>query len=542
MPKLERCPRCGSEWQPTIALNGAPSEFWMECSNPKCNAYLNTYVPQAHQFLFHTDAHRFTGNFGGYGSGKTLTSREEVIKHLLITPNGNTLIGANVQSQYEQTLKRELEADIPRAFVKRVNTQKAYIDLINGHRIMYRPFDDPDKIRSYNLTMFVIVEASEVKKASFTQLKTRLRNMKGAIQARDPETGELLWKTAKNGVKIPVIAHDWRRGIIESNPDAGWIRDEVLLASDKIYKHGEVYDTFDQLEAQKDPYISTHVTSTSANEYLPEDFIAMNTKNKPAWWVQRYIYGSFMYAEGAVYPSAPKCVEEPIDIPRKWKRMIAFDYGLSDDAVFIFAAIDEENSLVHIYKEVRVNDRNIEELARIYHNETRDIPSGGLVTAPIIDPKSGPKRDYEKRSLSDHFLDYGIAFKPGFINVDARIFRLNTYFESGRLKIFSTCVDLIRELRDYKFRADESMHSGFTGKPEDKNNHGINALEWIAMELPADPKNLVYGVYDKMGRDLTKEQLEENPAYWALRDEEDDYIDTSEENAYNIVTQNYSFF
>lgn len=511
----------------------------MECSNPKCNTYLNTYIPQAHQFEFHKDAHRFTGNFGGYGSGKTLTSREEVLKHILITPNGNTLIGANVQSQYEQTLKRELEADIPRAFVRRVNTQKAYMDLINGHRVIYRPFDDPNKLRSYNLTQFVIVEASEVKHDSYTQLKTRLRNLAGAVQKVD-ENGDPVFKTAKNGVKIPVLEHDWRRGIIESNPDAGWIRDDVLLVSDKIYRHGDIFDVYDQLEAEKDKYVSTHVTSTSANEYLPEDFIEMNTKNKPAWWVQRYIYGSFLYAEGVVYPSAPAAVVEPFDIPKDWKRFIAFDYGLSDDAVFVFAAVDEKNAVVYIYKEVRVNDRNIEELAKIYHLETADIPSGGLVTSPIIDPKSGPKRDYEKKSLADHFLDFGIAFKPGYINVDARIFRLNTYLESGKLKIFSSCVGLNRELREYKFKADESQSSGFTGKPEDKNNHGINALEWITMELPADPKDLVYGIYDKMGRDLTKERTESDPRFWALTDTDEEY--SQHENPFDMVDFEYSYF
>lgn len=250
MSILERCPRCGSEWKMTPALSGAPSEFWRRCSNSKCNTYLNTYIPQEHQYAFHTDPHRFTGNFGGFGSGKTLTSREEIIKHILITPNGNTLIGANVQSQYEQTLKRELEADIPKAFVKRVNAQKAYMDLINGHRVIYRPFDDPDKLRSYNLTQFVIVEASEVKQASFTQLKTRLRNMAGTVPLLD-ENGEPVYKIAKNGVKIPIPAHDWRRGIIESNPDAGWIRDDVLLVSDEIYKHGEIHDFYSQIEAQR---------------------------------------------------------------------------------------------------------------------------------------------------------------------------------------------------------------------------------------------------------------------------------------------------
>ena len=117
-------------------MNGGPSEFWKVCSNPSCNTYLNTYVPQEHQFSFHSDAHTFTGNFGGYGSGKTLTSREEIYKHIFITPHGTTLIGANVGSQYEQTIKREIEGDLPRAFIKRINTQKSYMDLINDHRVM----------------------------------------------------------------------------------------------------------------------------------------------------------------------------------------------------------------------------------------------------------------------------------------------------------------------------------------------------------------------------------------------------------------------
>ena len=111
-----------------------------------------------------------------------------------------------------------------------------------------------------------------------------------------------------------------------------------------------------------------------------------------------------MYAEGTVYPNAMSCVCDPFPIDKNMKRFIAFDYGLSDDAVYVFAAVDEVKSCVYVYKEVRCHDRNIEELARIYHEETKDIPSGGLVTSPIIDPKSGPKRDYEKKTLAEHFL------------------------------------------------------------------------------------------------------------------------------------------
>lgn len=526
---LERCPRCGSPWTTTTAINGGPSEFWKECSNPSCNTYFNTYVPQAHQFAFHEDSHTFTGNFGGYGSGKTLTSREEIFKHLFITPNGNTLIGANVASQYEQTIKREIEADLPLAFVRRVNTQKAYIDFINGHRIMYRPYDDPEKLRSYNLTCFLIVEASEVKQQSFVQLKTRLRNLAATVPKVDGN-GDIVYKIAANGVKIPVLDHNWQKGIIESNPSAGWIKNDVLTVSSNIYKHGDIVDEYDVDPDKADPAISTHVTSTSANEFLPENFIDNNVKNKPLWWVNRYIYGSFLYAEGKVYPKSNACICDDFEIPKHWKRIVAFDYGLADDAVFIAGAVDMDKGILYIYDECRSNDNNVETLSNLFFEFTRDIPIGGWICPPIIDPKSGPKRDYDKKSLSDHFLDYGISFIPGFVNVDARIFRLNTYFESGKIRIFRRCKGLIEELDNYKFKADESLASGYTGKPVDKDNHGINALEWITMELPANPADLLYGVYGKNGVDLSKEKEKEAKklANWALSDEEDSYIPMSE--------------
>lgn len=523
MNDLPVCPRCGAEWQPTIALSGAPSEFWKECSNPRCNSYFNTYMPQAHQFEFHLDQHKFKANFGGYGSGKTLTSREELYKHIFLTPGGNGLIGANVTSQYEQTIKRELEADIPKAFVKGVSQLKSYIDFKNGYRLMFRPLDDPDKLRSYNIDLFVILEASEVKHESFTQLKTRLRN-RAATKQRLNKQGQPMFRTAQNGAKIPIIAHEWLEGIIESNPDAGWIRNNVLQVSSEIHQHGECVDEYEILPHEADPMISSHITSTSANEFLPKDFIQQNIKNKPLWWVNRYIYGSFLYAEGLVYPNARKCIIEPFEIPKSWKRIVAFDYGLSDPSAFIFGAIDQKQNRLVIYKEVRALDKNVEQLAYLFKEACADIPTGGFYCTPIIDPKSAPKRDYNKKTLADYFMDYDVVFQPGQINVDARVFRLNTYIESGRLEIFNTCEKLNKELADYKFKKDETTESGFTGKPEDKNNHSINALEWITMELPADPANLIYGVYNKFGLDISSTELmedSEKTRFYALSDPEE---------------------
>lgn len=530
MKDFSKCPRCGSLTKKSVAINGSESEFWLECT--RCNTYINTYMPQPHQTAVHEDNHTYIGNFGGYGTGKTLTSRQELYKHIFLTPNANVLIGANVASQYEQTIKRDIEADLPKAFVKYISTQKQYIDLINGARIMFRPLDDVDKIRSYNLTMFIIVEASEVDPEAFTQLKTRLRNLKAAIPYTD-ENGEVEYEVLENNMRVPRIKTDWLKGIIESNPDSGWIRTEVLYVSDVIKSHGHIIDEVVVPDTVKDPAISTHVASTDCNAFLPPNFINNLCKNKPSWWINRYIFSSFSYAEGLVYPHAANCIVHHYDIPTEWKRIVAADYGLSDDFVFLFAAINERKGTVVVYKNVVTNNKNIEELSRIFFEETKDIPVGGYYCTPILDPKSGAKRDYNKKSLYDHFMDYGIAFQPGHINVDARVFRTNTYFESGKLEIMDTCTYLIDELRDYKFPPKKlgDSYSKAQDKPVDKNNHAINPLEWICMALPADPSKLMYGAYDRYGNDLTKASRNYGDnGKWCppqLRDD-DDYVDAYE--------------
>jgi phage terminase large subunit len=496
MKNFESCPTCSAPTEPALNIYGQPSTSWRECT--RCNTLINTYIPMPHQLALHHDPHRYILNAGGYGTGKTMTSRQEVYRHALLTPNGNTLIGAKTTPQYEQTIKRELEADLPRILVKNVSQQKSYMDLVNGHRILYRPFDDPDKLRSYNLSMFVIIEASETPAEAFHQLKTRLRNDAAMFDE-----------------------HDWRRGIIETNPSAGWVRTDALLNASHIEQHGTTTETY-QPSLTPDPYLSAHISATDVNVYLPPTFIDELKINKPLWWVNKFIHGSFMYAEGLVYPSAQRSIVDYFEPPHHWPRLLAADYGLSDKFAFVVAAVDPSKGHVYIYRNKATTDKSIEDLSKMYFDITKDIPSGGFYTQPLLDPKSGAKRDYDKKTLYDHFLDYGIFFQPGHVNLDARIYRTNTYLESGRLFIMDNCEELIEEIQNYKFpeRTLETSKRS-TDKPIDKNNHSINPLEWICMALPSDPRKLVQGSYDPMGRRLliTDEELEIANRSWQLADE-----------------------
>ena len=495
------CPRCGSPLVPTASISGAPSTDWLECSNKVCNTFVDTYHPMPHQASVHRDSHRILGNFGSYGTGKTKTSEKEIEKHIFLTPNANILLGANITSQYEQTLLRDFEKSFPAAFLESRSVQKGYLDFINGARLMLRPFDDPDKLRSNNYSLVVMLEASEINADAFHQLKTRLRNM--SASKYDPDTNTL---------------YSWRKLICESNPDSGWIRTDVLLVSDTIYTHGKyAKDDYksQQDPANIDPAISTHVASTDVNTYLPADYIQVNSKNKPDWWVKRFLHGSFMFAEGLVYPHAMKCVvKTPRDsegrplTPRHfphWKILIAHDYGLMDEATFVYAAVDINRNKLIVYKVDHTNNVPLKELANLFKKGTADIAFGQMYTTPIIDPKNN-KRDYDKKDLISHYQDYGITFKPGFINVEARIIRLNDYIESGNLEIWDCCDFLIKELKDYKFKPKTLDDRSSKNTPIDNNNHAINALEWIGMELPANPARLSVTGYDEYGRPISEEE------------------------------------
>lgn len=505
---LTKCPRCNSLLKPTPALSGAASTDWLECSNPMCNTFVDTYTPMEHQVSVHKDSHRIIGNFGSYGTGKTKTSEKEIEKHILITPGANILVGANVSSQYEQTILRDFERSFPQAFLKSRNVQKQYIDFINDARLMLRPFDDPDKLRSNNYSLVVILEASEVQAEAFHQLKTRLRNTAGRRvipSIHDSEEPEV---------------YDWRKLICESNPDSGWIRTDILQVASDIKQFGRFCkEEYDQTALDIDPNISCHIASTDVNTFLPDDYIEVNTKNKPEWWIRRFIYGSFLFAEGLVYPNFSKCIRPTptkIVIPPKYKIVAAHDYGLQDPSTFVFGYIDTDRGKLVIYKDIRTNNTSVKDLADLFKEAAKDVGIGQWYTSPIIDPKNN-KRDYDKKDLITHYAEYGINFKPGYINREARIYRLNDYIEQGRLEVYDCCNYLIQEMRECKFKPRTLNDKGNAkDEPIDKNDHSITPLEWICMELPADPRKLFLNMYDEYGRDIEEERKKMNEGGWQL--------------------------
>jgi hypothetical protein len=176
-----------------------------------------------------------------------------------------------------------------------------------------------------------------------------------------------------------------------------------------------------------------------------------------------------------------------------------------DEATFVYAAVDKKRNKLIVYKVDHTNNAPLKDLASMFKEGTKDISFGQMYTTPIIDPKNN-KRDYDKKDLISHYQDYGITFKPGHVNVDARIMRLNDYIEADCLEIWDCCTFLIGEMKEYKFKPKSLDDKESKNKPIDAKNHSINALEWIGMELPANPNRLSLTGYDEYGRPIASEE------------------------------------
>lgn len=137
MPLKELCPNCHSGYMQEPSTGQLS---YVQCDN--CEAIEMLYMPMPHQLAFHADPSKFKAFFGGYGSGKTKTTVQEMIRHQLATPNGTSLMGAQTYSQLEQTSMKEWFEQMPIPFIRFHSKQKNYVDLINGHRVLFRSLDD----------------------------------------------------------------------------------------------------------------------------------------------------------------------------------------------------------------------------------------------------------------------------------------------------------------------------------------------------------------------------------------------------------------
>ena len=467
------CPHCHyGVLEDDLSFSGKVCEFFVYC--PNCNAHICTYQPMPHQEAFHKDETMKKLYAGGFGSAKTYTCGMEFLCTVLQIPNSAGLIGASTWGQVSDTCLKFITDNLPKALVARSSQDKVnwYVDLINGSRISAKALDKEGKIRSANLSIIWVEEASEVDYAVVAYIAARLRN-------------KVAFHKGKNRLKM----------LLSSNPDVGWLNTEWLMKSGKIHYHGDVAARYKVPPEDRDPAVATHISATSANTYLPPDYETNLAKNKPDWWVKRYLKGSFEYTEGLVYPEFASWFCEPFEIPAHWRRITGTDFGRRDPTAHIVGALDPVKKIIYFYREIEepLDDKPIDFMVNKL-KMADNFPPYLLAYPNQCDPRGRNRDQVSGQSWIDTYRQKGILFQPAVgcegDSLAPTISKLATYAKHGRVKFFDTLRKTYASLSKYKYaerNIGEDKNQG--EKPQDKHNHLPDAIRYALAPFPAFPEN-----------------------------------------------------
>jgi len=323
-------------------------------------------------------------------------------------------------------------------------------------------------------------------------------------------------RTKKNGRHIfPMTPHK-----IEGRSDTGagtWMHKLWLGEQNKGHRIGRYQaNTFDN----PDWIYSEKNKRMAYNKWVTEP--SMNHDRKTLAEGEARLYGNFHEGSGLVYDELVRGVHviDPFEIPAHWTRYRAMDHGLQAPTVCLCAAVSPNNDVIiydMYYKGGRTIYQNCEKIIemcgnqRIHvgkrqdadHNiefdEYAEIQSGTKFAWTKLDSRSKASKNADSNfEIGELYGMAGIECEKAsgsrqrievlkealLIDYDA------THLVSGKkgapkVYFFSTCKMLISEMFAYVWMDQKESTAGISDpKPRKKNDHSVNALEYLIMGNP----------------------------------------------------------
>ncbi len=247
------------------------------------------------------------------------------------------------------------------------------------------------------------------------------------------------------------------------------------------FVYNEIY-----LNRRNDPEVWYEFIEWSDNPYLDEGEIQAFMGSMDELSLQSRRYGRFAsHTAGLVYPEFDERIHviEPRGIPKEWQDTISIDPGLNNPLSAHWYAVDFDDNVYVVaehYEAGRDIDYHSSKIKGISERLGWHTDGKGRVCA-LIDSAAKQRTLGSLKSVVELFYERGILVNP---NVEKDLFsgiaRVKSYLnhQNGlpNLYIFSTCVNLIRELKGYYW--------GSGDVPRKADDHSLDELRYYLMSKP----------------------------------------------------------
>ena len=251
--------------------------------------------------------------------------------------------------------------------------------------------------------------------------------------------------------------------------------------------HDKIY-----LNTERNPEVWYEFMEWADNPYLNKNEVDLLTKTLSDDQLSSRRYGRFKESSGLVYTEFDENIhvlKEPIHIPAEWQDTISIDPGLNNPLSAHWYAVDYDGN-VYVVAEHFEAGKGVE-----YHsNKIKEIcarlswkkDSQGRYHT-LIDSAANQKTLASSKSVTELFYECGIIANPK-VNKDmfSGIQRVKQYLKvnggKSKICIFPSCVNLIREIKTYRWGEGEN--------PRKIDDHALDELRYYLMTKPenAPPK------------------------------------------------------
>lgn len=169
---------------------------------------------------------------------------------------------------------------------------------------------------------------------------------------------------------------------------------------------------------------------------------------------------------GRIFPfSESEIVVADFQIPKFYAKAYALDVGWNKTAA-LWGALDRDADILYIYSEHYQGEQEPALHARA-------IKARGEWIKGVIDPAARGRSQVDGTKLIEMYIKEGLKITTAENAVEAGIYEVWTRMQTGRLKIFRSCVSLLKELALY--------HRDEKGRVVKKHDHLVDTLRYLCM-------------------------------------------------------------
>ena len=193
----------------------------------------------------------------------------------------------------------------------------------------------------------------------------------------------------------------------------------------------------------------------------------------------------FLTYSGLVYNnfSDNAHIVKPFEIPAAWTRLVGIDYGLTNPTAIPLMAVDYDGCVYVYDDDIYETDTEVASTAKMLKDKV-----SGLNYYPYIDPstiaqdqsKKLPDGSSVRYSIFQEFQDNGVErLVPAINSVRPGINKIKTLLTQNKLKIFSTCTNVLLELRNYRWKVNKNKEDANNPEqPVKVNDHMMDAIRY----------------------------------------------------------------